>query len=167
MTSYEKELKLKLDLEWACTSYNEDSADELCYYLDESACAVGDTAYLYGKEDDELIKLEILNIIKRNDNIAYYDDLVLNNDVLIDGEQEYGADSSAEFITDNDSYLVWFKHVDFPVMSKEDIQAAIIGMLTQHDLTFGEMQQILYNTVDSLRNIVVPRTPTIKVSERS
>ena len=41
--------------------------------------------------------------------MEYYDDL--DEDVLIDGETEYGADTSAEFITDNDCYLVWFKYV--------------------------------------------------------
>lgn len=32
-----------------------------------------------------------------------------NDDVLIDGEDKYDADTSAEFITDCDCYLVWFR----------------------------------------------------------
>ena len=43
-----------------------------------------------------------------HDNIEYYDSL--DENVLLDGEDKYSADTSAEFITDNDCYLVWFKY---------------------------------------------------------
>ena len=38
--------------------------------------------------------------------------MIQNDDILIDGEQEYNADASAEFITNNDCYLVWFKYAE-------------------------------------------------------
>lgn len=38
------------------------------------------------------------------------DELLKNENILTDGEEEYKADTSAKFITDNDCYLVWFKY---------------------------------------------------------
>lgn len=55
--------------------------------------------------------MEIIHIIKRTDDVESYDSLMENDEVLLDGETEYNADTSAEFITDNDCYLVWFKYV--------------------------------------------------------
>ena len=95
---------------WAVSDYNEDTKEELNYYLNERACDVGDIAYLYSHDTDELIKLEILRIIHRSDDIFIYDQLLQNEDILLDGESHYNADTSAEFITDNDSCLVWFRY---------------------------------------------------------
>ena len=94
---------------WELSEYNEDTEDQLDYYINERKCDVGDKAYLYSHEDDELIEMKIIKIICRSDDEDYYDGL--DEDVLIDGETEYNADTSAEFITDNDCYLIWFKYV--------------------------------------------------------
>lgn len=96
---------------WALSEYNEDTEEQLDYYINEYKCDIGDKAYLYSYEDNELTKMEIVYIISRHDNIEYYDELLENEDVLLDGEDEYHADTSAEFITDNDCYLVWFVYV--------------------------------------------------------
>ena len=46
----------KLDLKnWAVSDYNENTEEELIYYLNELACDVGDIAYLYSRETDEMI----------------------------------------------------------------------------------------------------------------
>ena len=58
--------------------------------------------------------MKILNIIRRSDDPKKYDKLRENEDVLLDGEDEYNADTSAEFITDNDCYLVWFEFCERP-----------------------------------------------------
>lgn len=101
----------KLDLKnWAVSDYNENTEEELIYYLNELACDVGDIAYLYSRETDEMIELEILRIIHRSDDFLIYDQLLRNGDILLDGESHYNADASAEFITDNDSHLVWFRY---------------------------------------------------------
>ena len=97
---------------WALSEYNEDEEDQLDYYINERKCDVGDKAYLYSHEDNELVEMEIIHIIARSDDMNYYNEL-LETDVLLDGEDEYNADTSAEFITDNDCYLVWFKYVSF------------------------------------------------------
>ena len=94
---------------WELSEYNEDTEDQLDYYINERKCDVGDKAYLYSHEDDELTEMEIIKIVARSDDMEYYDNL--DEDALIDGETEYGADTSAEFITDNDCYLIWFKYV--------------------------------------------------------
>ncbi len=96
---------------WELSEYNEGTEEQLDYFINERNCDVGDKAYLFSHEDDELTEMEIIKIISRMDDMDYYDELLENEDVLIDGEEEYGADTSAEFITDNDCYLVWFKYV--------------------------------------------------------
>lgn len=95
---------------WEVSEYNEDAEDQLDYYINERQCDVGDKAYLYSHEDNELTEMKIIHIISRTDNEELYDNL-LNDDVLLDGEDKYDADTSAEFITDNDCYLVWFKYM--------------------------------------------------------
>lgn len=91
------------------SSYNEDTEDQLDYYIEEDKCNVGDIAYLYNHADKELTKMEITHIIARSDDMELYDSL--DEDILCDRETEYNADTSAEFITDDDCYLVWFKYV--------------------------------------------------------
>ena len=101
-----------LNKNWSLSSYNEDDIyDQLDYYFNESECKVGDKAYLYTPYETELTELEIVHIICRSDDTELYDKLLENDDVLIDGECEYNADTSAEFITDNNCYLVWFEYV--------------------------------------------------------
>ncbi len=95
--------------DWILSEYNEDTEDQLDYYINENKCDVGSKAYRYSHLDNELIEMEIVKIISRSDNMEYYDDL--DEDVLLDGEDKYDADTSAEFITDNDCYLVWFRYI--------------------------------------------------------
>ena len=97
---------------WALSEYNEYTEEQLDYYINERQCDVGDKAYLYSHEDDELYEMEIIHIIARFDDEDFYDELLEDEDVLLDGEYKYDADTSAEFITDNDCYLVWFKYVE-------------------------------------------------------
>ena len=94
---------------WLLSEYNEDTGDQLDYYVNEKECNTGSKAYLYSHAEDEITEMEIIKTIFRSDNIEYYDSL--DEDVLLDGEDKYSADTSAEFITDNDCYLVWFKYV--------------------------------------------------------
>lgn len=95
---------------WTLSEYNEDTEDQLDYYINERKCDVGDKAYLYSHEDKEFTEMEIIHIICRSDDTFVYDKL-LQTEVLLDGEDVYKADTSAEFITDNDCYLVWFRYV--------------------------------------------------------
>ena len=90
------------------SAYNEDTDSELNYYIKEPP-AIGDIAWLYAKEYDTVQKMRIKKVISRSDDVEAYD--ANSEDVLIDGESEYNADTSAEFITDNDSYLVWFDYM--------------------------------------------------------
>lgn len=94
---------------WALSEYNERTKEQLDYYINERKCDVGDKAYLYSHENEKLTEMEILKIIARSDDMIYYDSL--DEDILIAGEEKYNADTSAEFITDNDCYLVWFWYV--------------------------------------------------------
>lgn len=94
---------------WALSEYNENTEDQLDYYINERKCDVGDKAYLYSHANEELIEMEIVKIFARSEDMEDYDEL--GEDVLLDGEDEFSADTSAEFITDNDCYLVWFKYV--------------------------------------------------------
>ena len=52
--------------------------------------------------------MNIVKTICRSDDISFYDGL--NTDVLLLGEDRYNADTSAEFITDTNCYLIWFKY---------------------------------------------------------
>lgn len=96
---------------WAKSEYNENTPEQLDYYINERKCDVGDPAYLYEYENKELCEMQIVHIVCRSDNTEHYDNLIENDDVLLDGETDYKADTSAEFITDNDCYLVWFRYV--------------------------------------------------------
>jgi hypothetical protein len=94
---------------WALSEYNENTENQLDYYINERKCDVGDKAYLYSHANEELIEMEIVKIFARSEDMEDYDEL--GEDVLLDGEDEFNADTSAEFITDNDCYLVWFRYV--------------------------------------------------------
>lgn len=93
----------------ALSEYNEGTEDQLDYYINERQCDVGDKAYLYSHEDRTLSEMEIIHIIVRSDDMDLYDNL--DEDILLNGEEEYNADTSAEFITDDDCYLVWFRYI--------------------------------------------------------
>ena len=93
---------------WAVSSYNENTECQFDLYINERQCNVGDTAYMYCHEDGSLTELKIAHIVSRLDNTKLYDNAVMCDDILIDGEAMLCADASAEFITDNDCYLVWF-----------------------------------------------------------
>ena len=97
---------------WDVSSYDEGEDCQIDYYLKKDDNVAGDTAYMYSHEDDELKKLEIVHIIARSADPDAYDKLLEDDDVLINGEGEYGADCSAEFILLCDSFLVWFKEAD-------------------------------------------------------
>ena len=96
---------------WIVSEYNEGTDKQLDYYINERYRNENDTAYIYFYEDKQLNELKIVKLICRTDDMEAYDKLVENEDVLLDGESKYNADTSAEFVTDNDCYLVWFKHV--------------------------------------------------------
>lgn len=106
----EKITREYLEKNWCVSSYNEEEEDQLDYYIDLCKCDVGDKAYLYCHEEDVLIEMEIIHMIIWSDDTDYYDNL--DGDVLIEGEVEYGADTSAEFFTGDDSCLIWFKYVE-------------------------------------------------------
>lgn len=106
----DKLFKLYLEDLWIVSSYNEDTEEQLDYYINENDCNVGDKAYLYNHEDGKLTEMEIVHIIPRTADMEFYDRLTGSEDVLLDGEEEYFADTSAEFIADYDCYLVWFKY---------------------------------------------------------
>lgn len=126
---------------WEVSSYNEGTAEQLDYYINERKAGVGDIAYLYSNEESKWSKMKILNIICRSDDPKKYHNLRENEDVLLDGEDEYGADTSAEFITDNDCYLVWFKYCNSPEWisfseegSWDDTPVAVITKDGLHDI---------------------------------
>lgn len=101
-----EELKNK----WELSSYNEGKTEQLDYYINLRKKNIGDVAYLYWHEYNDLAEMEIINIIARSDDPKYYDELLEDDDVLIKGEEKYNAETSAEFITDYDCYLVWFRY---------------------------------------------------------
>lgn len=96
---------------WILSEYNENTEDQLDYYINGMKCQVGDKAYLYDHAENELIEMEITYIVHRKHDLPYYDELIQDDDVLIKNEDVYGADTAAEFITDDDCCLVWFKYV--------------------------------------------------------
>jgi len=112
LTNEERMLLSTLEEWWTLSEYNENTEDAVDYYLNERRCDIGDVAYKYDHAEEELTKLEIIYIISRNDNMEYYDELIEDDEVLLDGEMRYNADTSAEFIADDDCYLVWFKYAE-------------------------------------------------------
>lgn len=92
------------------SAYNEDSEDEIIYYIDKKTCESGDIAYMYYKNSDTLYKMKIIHVICSYKN-DLYNELIKDEDVLIKGEEKYKADTSAEFITDTKNYLVWFREI--------------------------------------------------------
>lgn len=104
-----------LEKYYTLSSYNEDTPEQLDYYINENSCEEGDKAYLYAygedNEEDRIQELKIVKIIRRSDDFSEYDKLVEDEDILINGEDLYKASTSAEFITDDDCYLVWFRYI--------------------------------------------------------
>ena len=103
-----------LEKNWTLSAYNEGDIDQLDYYINENKCDVGDKAFLHSHGTDAITGMEIINVISRNSNPFIYDTLIRDDAVLTNGEQAYKADTSAEFITDTDCYLVWFKYTECP-----------------------------------------------------
>lgn len=101
------------------SEYNEGTQEQKDYYVSEYGCRAGEKAYVYSHEDDSTTELEIIHVIRRSDDMAAYDELLKQENVLVDGESKYGADTSAEFITDDDCYLMWFKYISCQDTSKE------------------------------------------------
>jgi hypothetical protein len=95
---------------WTVSEYNEGTEDQLDYYINEKECEIGNKAYLYSHANDEYTEMEIVYIIARTDDSNFYDSL--DPDALLDGEDKYNADTSAEFITDDNCYLVWFRYTN-------------------------------------------------------
>lgn len=78
------------------------------YCIDEANCNRGDIAYEIGFNECRFVNpLKIVKCIKRSDCKFLYD--LADKDALVIGESKFKADCSAEFITDKDSYLVWFR----------------------------------------------------------
>lgn len=84
------------------------------FYVKQGNVAFGDTGYV--KRDGEIHKLKILNCVKRSDNPRKYDNL--SEDVLLTMETNCNADTSCEFISNDNCYLIAFKDegvVEVPV----------------------------------------------------
>ena len=47
---------------WELSEYNEDTDEQLDYYINERQCDIGDKAYLYSHEDYELTEMEIATL---------------------------------------------------------------------------------------------------------
>lgn len=101
-----------LEKNYTVSSYNENTSEQMDYYINENSCEKGDIAYLYLHEENKVREMNVVKIIRRSCDYHIYDELIENEDVLLDGEDKYDADTSAEFITDNDCYLIWFKTIN-------------------------------------------------------
>lgn len=100
--------KSELINNYIVSSYNENTNDQLDYFVNSNDLNINSESYLYDHAKDEIINMEIIKIIFRSDNPEYYDEL--DSDCLLDGEDEYSCDTSAEFILDNDCCLIWFRY---------------------------------------------------------
>lgn len=95
----------------AVSSYNEGTEYQQDFYIHEYS-QDGDGAWVYSHETKEFKPLIIHAIISRNEDPVFYDELINKADILRRGESIYSADESAEFITDKNSYLVWFRYMN-------------------------------------------------------
>ncbi len=89
--------------------YNENTLDEVTFYFNEREQNIGDKVYLREQGDTSLTELEIVHLLRRSDAPEAYDMAVSNEYILPELESVYGAETSAEFITDRDCYLVWLR----------------------------------------------------------
>lgn len=101
----DKDILTKVYLE---SAYNEDTDYEIRFYIDPKNHKQRAKAYMYTAEENSITPLRIANIIHRSDNFDFYDSLLRIDDVLLHLEELLGADTSAEFITDDDCMLVFF-----------------------------------------------------------
>lgn len=92
------------------STYNKNTKKQQDYYIDQKKCDIGDKAYLFSHENKKMTEMTIVHIISRNENPKYYDNLITTADVLKTGETTYNANTSAEFIADDNCYLVWFSY---------------------------------------------------------
>ena len=74
----------ELNKNWFLSEYNEDTDEQLDYYINERKCEIGDKAYLYDHADNELTEMKIIHIIRWTDDANYYNKLVENEDVLLE-----------------------------------------------------------------------------------
>ena len=125
---------------WTMSTYNEDTDSVLEYYMQEDNCVVGAKAYLYSEAEDAVTEMEIIHVIRKTDDVEYYD--CLDDEALLRGESRYGADTSAEFITDSDCYLVWFKYANKFVVDFGDEchLTAKSNIIPFHMNTFDEIE---------------------------
>lgn len=93
------------------SEYNEGTEEQIDYYVSVYNCKVGGEAYMYSHADDSTMELEVIHVVRRSDDVKFYDELSENENVLIEGEYKYHADTSAEFITEDDCYLIWFQYL--------------------------------------------------------
>lgn len=108
----ENSIDYEADEDDIVSSYNEGSDEQIDYHIYLSHCNPGDAAYRYSYEEDEIYDTKILSIIRRSDFTELYDTLTGVETVLVNFEDILQADCSAEFITDDDCYMVWFKDVE-------------------------------------------------------
>ena len=94
---------------WTLSQYNEGTKQQLDYYIDENNCKIGDKAYMYCHNDNKYIEMEIVDRVDRLTDMEYYDNLGENE--LIRIEDKCNADTSAEFITDKNCYLICFRYI--------------------------------------------------------
>ena len=57
-------MKLEDLKDWSLSQYNENTEYQLDYYINESKCKIGDTAYLYSHLFNELWEMKINHIIR-------------------------------------------------------------------------------------------------------
>lgn len=96
--------------DWIISTYNENTADEISYFINSNDLNEGSLSYMYRHDTKQLYEMEITNIIFNDGSLELYDKMIENEDILLNGEEKYNADTSAEFITDDYCCLVWFKY---------------------------------------------------------
>lgn len=98
--------------EWYRSDYQpDDIAENFSYYIHKDDHSFGDIGYMRSS-DGTFTKLKIVHIISLSENKAAYQLLSDDVDVLFKGEKMFEADTSAEFYTADDMFIVWFKIVD-------------------------------------------------------
>lgn len=94
--------------------YNENTKEEQCFIISSEHHKHGDVALLKYSYSDNIISLKILHIITRSEDIDHYDN-IFQEDIL-HMEEVFKSDYFAEFITEDDCYMVWFKEIkDIPL----------------------------------------------------
>lgn len=107
---YTKQLIIQ-EKEWEDDSFICSEYSDVEYYVNHCGCGVGGhpLGYELDKDTGEVCILQTVMMISRSGYPELYD--ILDDYVLIRGEELFKAGCSAEFITDKDSYLVWFRRI--------------------------------------------------------